>query len=90
MVKSNITQEGYQLDDAFIQKIKDHIANDDFSVKNYKFDRIRGSLIKMVDALFEYLKDNNVNVVFISAKPDNNAGGDSMISPSEDGYGWVI
>ena len=86
----NSNQEGYQLNDEFIQKIKDHIANDDFSVKNYKFDRIRGSLIKMVDALFEYLKDNNVKVTFISAKPDNNAGGDSMISPSEDGYGWVI
>jgi hypothetical protein len=84
------SDEGYPLTDEFIQKIKDHIANDDFSVKNYKFDRIRNSLVKMVDALFEYLKDNNVKVVFKSATPDNKTGGSSMMGPSEDGNGWVI
>lgn len=84
------TNSGYPLTDEFIQQIKDHIANDRLSVKNYQFDRIRKSLIKMVDALFDYLKDNNVQVTFVSADPNNQAGGRSMIGPSKDGNGWVI
>lgn len=74
----------------FAEQIKSHIKNDDFTVKNYEFSRIRESLVKLTDALFQYLEDNNVKVEFVEADPNNKAGGQSMIYPTEDGEGWRI
>jgi Zn-dependent peptidase ImmA (M78 family) len=78
------------LTDQFIQQIKDHIRTDKHSNSVYNVDRVRQSLIKLTDTLFDYIKNNGIKIEFIRASKDNKAGGESMIYPNNAGDGYVI